>query len=269
MEVRIRVGSSWSKYFTYGVWGLGNNNYCTKGQTDTVAYLNEDTITPKGGVGNAFQYRITLKRTAASILSPKFSLAANTLVIAGITYTPDTSSLPDYILYDVPILIQTDVPVIGGSICSPTTATMLLKYKGENFTAYDTYEHRYIANLFKDYANNIYGSWSYCTIGIGAYGYDAYVQSMASWEEMQLHLATVGPIGVSIAGSKNPLYSAGGHLILARGYRVVNGETFVICNDPYITASTTGIAGLRGYYEYPLATFLNFWNNSKITYVVE
>ena len=49
------------------------------------------------------------------------------------------------------------------------------------------------------------------------------------------------------------------------GYKIVNGETFVVCNDPNIN-SRFG-EGLFVRYEYPLEVFMNFWR--KVVYTVE
>jgi len=217
--------------------------------------------------GKAFQYKITLRRNTADVASPVLSLVAVTLNIENYTYAPSTAALPAQVDYDVPKLNQNEVPEIGNSICSPTTSTMLLKFKGFNFTDKDAqYEHRYIAGLVADRGHNnpTYGNWVYNTVTMGAFGLDAYVQRMYSWSELKYHLATVGPVGASIKGNTG-LYTTGGHLIVVRGYKEINGKTYVICNDPNIN-SRFG-AGLFVYYEFPLDVFENFWRG--VVYVVE
>ena len=137
---------------------------------------------------------------------------------------------------------------------------MLLKYKGFDFTGkgYD-YEHEYMANLVADRGHNnpTYGNWSYNMITAGAFGVNAYVGRMYSWDEVKEYLANKGPLGASIAGYFGT-YSTNGHLIVVRGYREENGNTTVICNDP---------AKKNTYYEVTLATFMNCWRN--VVYIVE
>lgn len=267
LQIKVKADSVWSKYFTYGEWGLGRNNLYYN-QTDTRVRMNTDEILLNSPYkGKAFQYKITLRRTSVGVDSPALSLVAVTLNLENYVYAPSTANLPTEIDYDVPKLNQNEVPEIGGSICSATTSTMLLKYKGFHFTDKDPqYEHRYIAGLVADRGHNnpTYGNWVYNTVTIGAFGLDAYVQRMYSWSELKMHLATVGPVGASIKGNTG-LYPTGGHLIVVRGYKEVNGKTYVICNDPNIN-SRFG-AGLFVYYEFPLDVFEGFWRG--VVYVVE
>lgn len=267
LQIKVKADTVWSKYFTYGVWGLGRNNLYYN-QTDTRVRMNTDEILLNDPYkGKAFQYKITLRRNTVDVDSPMLSLVAVTINIENYTYAPSTVDLPTQVDYDVPKLNQNEVPEIGGSICSATTSTMLLKYKGFNFTNQDAqYEHRYIAGLVADRGHNnpTYGNWVYNTVTMGAFGLDAYVQRMYSWSELKYHLATVGPVGASIKGNTG-LYTTGGHLIVVRGYKEINGKTYVICNDPNIN-SRFG-AGLFVYYEFPLDVFEDFWRG--VVYVVE
>ena len=178
------------------------------------------------------------------------------------TYNVDLTGIPSETIYDVPKLYQGAVPQIGNSICSPTTSTMLLKYKGEDFSEFDEYEHRYIALKFKDYGNNIFGNWVYNTVGISSFGYNAYVARMYSIEELVKHLTTGGPVGLSVKGqmtSNEKDYYTAGHLIVCVGYRYdENGNLFLVCNDPNVPNV------LCEYTEYVME---NTWRN--IAYIVE
>lgn len=268
--IKIRVNGSWSKYFTYGIWGLGRNNLYYN-QKDTNAKMSVDEILPINGMGDAFQYRIILRRDSKDVESPKLGLVAITIRIPDYEYKVDVSGLNSFVDYNVPKVNQNVVPVIGNSICSATTSTMLLKYKGFDFSEFDEYENRYIANLVADRGHNspTYGNWVYNTVTMGAYGLSSYVKHMYSWDELKLHLATVGPVGASIAGNTG-LYTTGGHLIVVRGYREVDGKTYVICNDPNINerfGNDSDGNPLFVYYEFPLETFMNFWRGT--VYVVE
>lgn len=268
--IKIRVNGKWSKYFTYGIWGLGRNNLYYN-QKDTNAKMNVDEIVPINGMGDAFQYRIILRRDSKDVESPKLGLVAITIRIPDYEYKVDVSGLNSFVDYDVAKVNQNVVPVIGNSICSATTSTMLLKYKGFDFSEFDEYENRYIANLVADRGHNspTYGNWVYNTVTMGAYGLSSYVKHMYSWDELKLHLATVGPVGASISGNTG-LYTTAGHLIVVRGYREVDGKTYVICNDPNINerfGNDSDGNPLFVYYEFPLETFMNFWRGT--VYVVE
>ena len=171
--VKVQVNGEWSKYFTYGIWGLGRNNLYYN-QDDTNVKMSVDEILVKNGTANAFQYRIILRRNNAEVESPKVSLVSMALNIPNYQYEVDVTGLPTFVDYDVPKLNQNIVPEIGNSICSATTSTMLLKYKGFDFSDKDEFEHRYIANLVADRGHNspTYGNWVYNTVTMGAYGLD-------------------------------------------------------------------------------------------------
>ena len=92
---------------------------------------------------------------------------------------------------------------------------------------------------------------------MSAYGFDTYVKRIYSWEELKHHLYTVGPVAVSIKGNTG-LYTTNGHLMVVRGYEVINNVTYVICNDP-------NVKGV--YVKYTLEIFLNVSRN--VIYVIE
>mgnify|MGYP003310476514 CR=1 FL=1 len=88
---------------------------------------------------------------------------------------------------------------------------MLLKFKGYNFTDKDPLEHQYLAGLFKDYGNNIFGNRVFNCVGMSAYGERAYVKRFFSTNEFLYSLQEVGPMAASIKGTvkyekqENPL----------------------------------------------------------------
>jgi len=256
LKIRVRVNGVWSSYLSYGIWGLGRQNAMTVPQSAGIASMSEDELTISNSqTADAFQFLISLRRDSAQTVSPKLSLVGISLLIPGYVFPIDITLLPDFVDYDVPQLYQHDVPTIGGSICSITSSTMLLLFKGHVFT--DSLPHREVAPLFYDYGNKIYGNWVYNTVGMGAYGESSYVKRIYSWDELRLHLATVGPVAVSIKGNTG-LYTTAGHLIVVRGYEIIGDQTWVICNDPNVASV---------YYKYDLQVFLGFTRN--VIYVIE
>ncbi len=259
--VRVKVNNVWSDYITYSPWGLGLNNGSTDHTTkDGLAKLSDDEIKINGSTkASAIQYKLILRRMAPTDISAQVSLVALALELAGYIYKPNISNLPATYDHDVPYLYQRIVPTIGGSICSPTSSTMLLKYKGHDFSSYDQYEHRYIANLAYDHGNAIYGNWVFNAITMGAFGENAYVMRMYSQEELMNHLANVGPVAASVKGyMAEGNWSTNGHLIVIRGYVERNGTLYFICNDPALQ---------NVYIEYSANTIANVWRN--IVYVIE
>lgn len=259
--VKARVNGVWSDYITYGAFGLGLQNG-SKNQTNSLIKLSTDEVMVLNGIkADAIMFKAVLTTTGND--TPELSLVAFALEIPGYTYIVETESLPKSVIHSVPKLCQRVVPTIGGSICSPTSSTMLLKYKGENFTQYDSeYEHRYIAGLFRDYGHNIYGNWVYNTVGMGAYGYDAYVARFYSVNELVKHLATVGPVALSVKGQMNSdkkNYYTDGHLLVAIGYEYgENGDLTIVCNDPNVDSVEC---------RYSLSVINDTWR--MIAYVIE
>lgn len=261
-QVRARVNGTWSSYISYGVWGLGLENACydqsagvAKLSTDEVMILNSKTA-------DAVQYKLTLKRTTANGESPKVSLVACALEIPGYSYSVDVSDVKQNVNYDVPKLYQGAVPSIGNSICSATSTCMLLKYKGEDFSQFDSeFEHRYMASIVRDYGNKIYGNWVYNTVTMGGYGYNAYVMRMYSLEELVRHLNDVGPVSLSMKGqmtSDKKNYYTSGHLIVITGYYYDNGQLYFYSNDPNVPEVAC---------VYTSAVIKNTWRN--IAYIIE
>ena len=260
--VKARINDVWSDYISYYPWGLGLQNKCYDQTKSTIKLTDDEVKVLNNQYADAIMYKIILRRTSSSYDSPILSLVSFALNNPSYTYKVDLSDIPSEKCYDVPKLYQGAVPTIGNSICSPTTSTMLLKYKGEDFSQYDQYEHRYIANLFKDYGNDMFGNWVYCTVGMSSYGYDAYVARMYSIDELVKHLATVGPVGLSVKGqmtSNEKDYYTAGHLLVCVGYRYdVNGNLILLCNDPNVP---------NVYCEYTEQVMKNTWR--YVAYIIE
>ena len=265
VEVRVRVNGKWSMFFSYGAWGLGleNKPMATNTNDGMVKISTDEIIVMSGKTAEAIQYRVTLRRNEAMVETPKLSFVAIAIEYKNYEYKINTSVLPDRVDREVPKLNQNVVPVIGNSICSPTSSTMLLKYKGHDFSKYDEYENRYIANLSRDYGNEIFGNWVYCTVIITSFGEKAYVMRMYSLDELKEHLANIGPVALSVKGKMNAYntdnsYNTGGHLLVCQGYYEKDGQTIFICNDPNVK---------EVYVEYSEETISRVWR--MVAYVIE
>ena len=265
--VSVKVGNKFSDYITYGEWGLGRSN-ASVDQTKDLIKLNDDEIfvlNSKEGTG--FKFKFVLRRKEVSTPSPEVFLIALSFKMNNYSYTFDKSLLKDSVIYDVPRLYQHDVPGIGNIICSATSSTMLLKFKGHDFSKINVLEHEYIAKLVKDYGNNIYGNWVYNTVGMSAFNEFAYVKRFASTEEFLYSLQEVGPMAASIKGTvkytkqdngQAGSYTSAGHLLVVTGYEITDKGTFIYINDPNVN----GVA-----IKQTLEDFLAVWRN--VSYIVE
>ena len=242
LKVRMRINNKWSKYFSYGEFGLGLQNKCPTGQTDSNSKMSEDEIKVTSGSANAFQLQIIMKRKSKNEDGPIVSLIALTIFFLHDDFNVDISNIRQEVKYDVPKLYQHDVPSIGGIICSVTSSTMLLMYNGYSFDFTSQMPHQYMAPLLKDYGNNVYGNWSYNCIGMGALGFNSYVKRFTSYDEILFHLNYVGPISASIKGTfVNDVrtYTTGGHLIDVIGYKIDGNKIYFYINDPNVAGVYT------------------------------
>ena len=261
LELRVKVGDNWSKFFSYGAFGLGKKNYCMA-QSDTYVKMVEDEIILKDNYkGAGFQFKLTLRRESLNEEGPVVSLIAIAPELIDYSFDVDISTLPKVVKYDVPKLYQHSVPTIGGIICSATSSTMLLKFKGHDFSDKANYEHEYIAEMVLDSGNDIYGNWVYNTIAMSAFGEIAYVKRFYSINEMYYYLAKVGPMAASIRGNtitNIKTYNTAGHLFVVTGYKIDDSGTTIYINDPNVM----GVA-----VEMTLENFLKVYR--MVSYIVE
>lgn len=261
LQIKAKVNGIWSDYITYSKWGLGLHNYCYPSSNSIIKLDDDVVVVLNSKKAEAIKFKVILRRNSANDDSPKLSLVAFALNNSSYEYLVNISQYHEDLIYNVPRLAQGIVPEIGGSICSPTSSTMLLKYKGMDFSSYDIYEHRYIAGIAYDYQNKIYGNWVYNTVTIGSYGFDAYVGRFYSVNELVEHLAKVGPVAISVKGtmiSSEKTYTTAGHLLVAIGYKYIDNQLYIVCNDPNVP---------NVYCEYSESVIKQTWRG--IVYIVE
>ncbi|MGI6710336.1 MAG: Ig-like domain-containing protein [Bacilli bacterium] len=263
VQFRLKIGSTWTSYLSYRQWAKGKTNSAVDTSVSG-AKISCDEIYTTGSAATGFQYTVTLRRASATSSSPQLSLVAATLYNSGRNTASiyDVTQYPTSKVYSVERLYQYSVSGIGGIICSPTTSTMLLKWKGATAFGGYTYPHQYIAGIAYDSGSKIYGNWTYNCATIGSYGYNSYVRMMYSYQELVRHLAYVGPVGVSVqgtvAGSQGSYYT-NGHLMVVRGYsRSGTSVTFNI-NDPAKNVAYTMTS----------TQLMNCWSAKKVAYIVE
>jgi hypothetical protein len=261
--IRVQVDGVWSDYISYGRWGLGLNNTTPNYSNSLIKKSADEIFVLNGKSGDALQLKIILRRDDLSKESPQVSLIATTINIGGGYYHDvDISKLRTDVNHDVPQLNQNKVPGIGKIICSPTSSTMLMMFKGHTFPG--VHPHEYFAGLVQvDPANNgIYGNWVYNTVGMSSYGETAYVKRMYSYNELLEHLDKVGPVAASVKGTMigeiGITWPTNGHLIVVRGYYFKGDQLYIRANDPNM---------VDVYEEYTIENFLKVWRN--IVYVIE
>lgn len=155
-------------------------------------------------------------------------------------------------------------PRIAGSICSPTTITMMLNRFGETLLPEEVAQNTY------DFVYEGFGNWAFAMASTASYGYKSYVD-YTTIEGLKREIAQGYPVGVSvkysnIPNSKYPYVegttgSTGGHLILVTGFTTIDGVEYVYVNDPYAKDNETVKR------KYKLEQFQNAWSN-EVAYIV-
>jgi len=265
--VSIKVGNTYSDYISYGEWGLGLQNKCIDQKNSLIQLADDEIKVLNSKEGTGFRYKFVLRRKDANTPSPEVFLIAFSFNINNYSYSFDKTLLKDSVKYDVPKLYQHDVPTIGNIICSATSSTMLLNYKGHDFSKINILEHEYIAALVKDYGNNIYGNWVYNCVGMSAFNEFAYVKRFANTYEFLYSLQEIGPMAASIKGTvkyvktatgESGSYHTNGHLLVVTGFETINNETFIYINDPNVATVAIKLT---------LNDFLDVWRN--VSYIIE
>ena len=231
VEISVSVmldDGSYTDWFSWGVWSA------IKGLSGSASTKNEhgkvgiDILDLNEECQGVVRYRIDIKQTKDH--SP---------IVYNVTLAADTEesllSAPadTYKKLDVPYRRQTDVPEIGGQICSATSLSMILLYLGEQ-----DLEVEDVAWGVRDYGAKKFGNWAYNVAYAGELGYNAYIDyfdiDAIKWA---VHMGY--PLACSIrvkagqlAKSGYPDYTTNGHLLCVVGYEVRNGQGWLLINDP-------------------------------------
>jgi len=258
---QVRREAEWSMWFSYGKWS-SEKRASVKDQKDHIALMDIDTIIILGGkAADGLKYKVIMRRNSMDTSSPKLSAISAALKLSDgddSIISEDEKWLRDL---EVPERSQMVIPKIGNIICSPTSLSMVMEYYGVNLPTEEVAEGVY------DSGANIYGNWSYNVAYAGSKGFEAYVERYPSSAGIKSMIAKAMPVVVSIrTKEKDDLIGApqaypSGHLIVVRGFTIINGEEYVIVNDPAALNHET----VRR--EYKLAEFEKAW--SGIAYIIE
>lgn len=140
---------------------------------------------------------------------------------------------------DVPFRTQrTDDPNLSGQLCSPTSVSMVVSYRGVNTTTNEMYP------VVRDPWNHIFGNWPRNVQAAYTFGVGGYLTRFSRWEDVERMIAAGQPLILSIV-AKEPgalrhtrYKTTDGHLIVLTGF---DADGRVCINDP---ASPTEEEGL-------------------------
>ena len=244
IHVRTRDLESqrWSPWLYLGQWGRSihwpSRTLHFSDESGATGAVNVDYLI-LGRPADAFQARVTfysfdlehgarpaLRRLAISYSGQAPSEEAFEAYRAALAPTPEAAEW----VRDLPVPFRSQVveaDAIKGSICSPTSVSMVLAYCGiertVQQTALDVFDPEY----------GIFGNWPRNTALAGQLGLDATIQRFRSWDDVKRQIAAGNPVIASIRFEEgefpsNVMDSTDGHLIVVRG---MTAEGDAIVND--------------------------------------
>lgn len=219
VEMRFFVNNNWSSWVTVGFWD--KHVWSSYGETDFIGgYVDIDYVKLNTYI-NTFQFKVSFKRINSSYESPKLkqlSFTASDTKIP-ISIPEIVNDNPGEIFIPTDFICQYDVDDdIGGSICSPTTVSMIIR-------SFDIeVDPLRFAERNKDPYWGIFGVWPRVVTHASEYGLRGAVTRYRTWSEAAQVLQNGGRIAMSVG---LPLYS--GHLFMLAGF---TEEGTPIVHDP-------------------------------------
>ena len=267
--VDARVGrhrdNTWSPYLHFAGWGPElprgeRTTECDQGRID-IDYFRSDKRF------DCVQYRmraVSTESLGGAMGDAKLRIGRMTICLSDTTGRvtsvprPEPSPFPDARLWQrrlpVPFRSQrTDRPELSGRICSPTSVSMVMEYRG---TVRPTEE---VAGRIYDATHDIYGNWPRAVQAAHSYGVPGYLARFSDWAHVARCIANDQPLVISISVNEGelsdaPYASTEGHLLVLAGF---DADGNVMVNDP---ASPTPAGGKLTYKRHELETV---WMKAK------
>lgn len=279
----------WSGWLTWGEFGPtvhrggeSTNDGDVHGDNGWV-FMNQDIFSVRGVHGGTkVQFKAILRREDASDAAPVLRQINATIrntnsgrkIEATYAETPYEGELPTKVHNKAPAYAQgIRHPEIGGSICSPTTISMLLNARNPQL---DLLPEEVALNLF-DFGNGIFGNWAYAASFAGLYGYESYFQ-YASLEILMQELAKGNTVGMSVkySNQKNGSYpylegsygSTGGHLITIIGYDYSEGHEGDLNHLYFISGDSYSRSDAYSYHRYKWTQLDKAWGEKRSLYII-
>lgn len=254
MEVRVRSGGGWTRWWNMGIWARGTDTarrQSVNGQRYGSWEVATDTLQSIGPVfADAYQYRITLA-TKRSGRSPRVDSLAFT--------ASDSYRHGDFLGVAGGKYLGTDLPVPqrsqmiypnGGEVwCSPTSLSMVMAYWA-NRTGEPALNQTVptVAGGTYDYAYGGNGNWPFNTAYASSFGLKTSVNRFSSLGQVERWVSKGIPVVASISWSRGqldgaPIPASQGHLLVIRGFDRTG--KYVIVNDPAASSNS----GVRRVYD--------------------
>ncbi len=123
---------------------------------------------------------------------------------------------------------RSEDPSIAGDICSVTSVSMVMEYRGVKRATAE------MAKLIYEPGTNLFGIWWRAVQGASQYGLQGWVGYFRNWQEVYRELALGNPVIACISFDEgalagSPTSSSEGHVIVVRGFDEKGNP---LCNDP-------------------------------------
>lgn len=269
------TNGAWTDWLTWGEFSPFDQNRGTSQNKKTDgAKVDVDIFICTKATASKVQMKAVLRRDSAQVKSPV--LRAMTMTFDGgnmvATYAEEPlATLPDKVYNAAPAYSQgVRHPAVSGSICSPTTMTVMMNSRVPEL---DLLPEEYALNI-RDVGSNMFGNWAFTVAGAGLYGFEAYCQ-YADVNILLQELAKGHSVGLSVAyspktgdgynkldGSYGP---TGGHLITLIGYdyegEVNEDNLYFYSSDSYSADDTTS------YHRYSWPQLKRCWER-RLAYII-
>jgi len=239
VELRVRAGheSEWSPWLYVGDWGtlpaLEKRIECEQGRIATDFFQSSKRLA-------SIQARVRAFGKQGEIGLHRLDL---TLRDREMFPEPERSPEPGPALERLPVPFRSqkvERREIAGRICSPTSVSMVLAYRGVDLPTAAVAERVY------DAPHDMYGNWPRNVQAAYSLGVPGFVTAFADWSLVRASIARKEPLVISIAVKDGALTGApykntDGHLIVLCGFDE-HGDCLV--NDP---AAPDAASGMRTY----------------------
>lgn len=262
VQGRVLVEGQWSKWMSFGRWSpfLCRESVEEKG---ALAQVMWDTITVLGDKSSKdLQLRVYLY-TDSEEVCPQVRLLAVSVLPLQWNRQEGRQVLRQLYLPAYSQLNRN--PMIGHSISSPVTITMLMNRWGEDVLPEE------VAHLCYDHGYHGFNNWAFATAAAGCFGYRAYTAYL-DLEALRHEIYEGYCVGVCVTYTNDeeqkktlPFVegapsTAENHIIAVRGFCIEKGREYILVNDCY--AADDKMTPRK----YPLEQFMQAWNG--IAYVV-
>ncbi len=232
VDARVVYADKTTKWYSLGHWSLDGARQSTDGQKDEDGTVNTDTLSMKRH-GGLLQLRLTgqssNRETKLTLLGISFSDTA----AKAVQTEPFKEAWGKTI--SVPVRHQDDYPR-GGSLCSPTSVSMLLSHYSDTLKRPELNQDvPAVENAVWDPVYKGAGNWPFNMAFAGSYvGMTAYVSRFGSISELEQWTAAGIPVACSVSfqllqGKVLDRATEQGHLVVLTGFTADGDPVF---NDP-------------------------------------